>query len=81
MSLSPELLYLAGGVVLLLVHIGLQAILNMLVALGLLPTKGLALPFVSYGRSALVVSLWATGMLLSISNGSGGFLLPQRTSR
>ena len=70
--------YLALGCTTL---IGLQAILNMLVTLGLLPTKGLALPFVSYGRSALVVSLWAAGMLLSISSGSGGFLLPQRSSR
>lgn len=70
--------YLALGCTAL---VGLQALLNMLVALGLLPTKGLALPFVSYGRSALVVSLWATGMLLSISSGSGGFLLPQRTVR
>jgi len=70
--------YLALGCTAL---IGLQAVLNMLVVLGLLPTKGLALPFVSYGRSALVVSLWAAGMLLSISSGSGGFLLPQRSIR
>lgn len=70
--------YLALGCTAL---IGLQAVLNMLVALGLLPTKGLALPFVSYGRSSLVVSLWAAGMLLSISSGNGGFLRPQRSFR
>ncbi|MFO7156215.1 MAG: putative lipid II flippase FtsW [Pseudomonadota bacterium] len=70
--------YLALGCTAL---VGLQAVLNMLVALGLLPTKGLALPFVSYGGSSLVVSLWAAGMLLSISSGSGGFLLPQRSAR
>src|SRR5690606_24914419 len=61
--------YLALGCTAL---VGLQAVLNMLVVLGLLPTKGLALPFVSYGRTSLVVSLWAAGMLLSISGGIGG---------
>jgi cell division protein FtsW len=70
--------YLALGCTALL---GLQAIVNMMVAMGLLPTKGLALPFVSYGRTSLVVSLWAVGVLLSISSGSGGFLLPQRSVR
>jgi len=47
--------------------LGLQAFVNMGVVLGLLPTKGLTLPFVSYGGSALVVDLFAIGILLSIS--------------
>ncbi|MGH7966775.1 MAG: putative lipid II flippase FtsW [Candidatus Binatia bacterium] len=44
-----------------------QAGLNMAVALGLLPTKGLPLPFVSYGGSSLVMALIYTGILLSLS--------------
>lgn len=50
--------------------IGLQALLNMMVVVGLLPTKGLALPFLSVGGSALVTACAAAGLLLSISRGS-----------
>ena len=48
----------------------MQALLNMGVATGLLPTKGLPLPFVSYGGSSLLASLAATGVLLNISQHS-----------
>jgi cell division protein FtsW len=44
-----------------------QALVNMSVALGLLPTKGIPLPLVSYGGSSLLVSLIALGILLNIS--------------
>jgi cell division protein FtsW len=44
-----------------------QAGLNMGVVLGLLPTKGLPLPFISYGGSALVTALIYAGILLSLS--------------
>jgi cell division protein FtsW len=44
-----------------------QASVNMSVVLGLLPTKGIPLPFVSYGGSSLLVNLLAVGVLLNIS--------------
>ncbi len=46
---------------------GLQAVVNLGVVLGALPTKGLPLPFVSFGGSTLVVDLFAMGILLNIS--------------
>lgn len=58
---------LAAGITLLL---GLQGLVNMAVVLGLVPTKGLALPFISYGGSALVIDLFAVGVLLSVSRGT-----------
>jgi cell division protein FtsW len=45
---------------------GLQAFINMGVNMGLLPTKGLTLPLLSYGRSSLVVTLGWIGMLLRV---------------
>jgi cell division protein FtsW len=44
-----------------------QALVNLSVVLGLMPTKGIPLPFISYGGSSLVVMLLATGVLLNIS--------------
>lgn len=59
-------LLLAAGITLAL---GLQGLVNMAVVLGLVPTKGLTLPFISYGGSALMVDLIAVGVLLSIARG------------
>jgi cell division protein FtsW len=56
--------YLAVGMTL---FIGLQAFTNLAVAMGLLPTKGLALPFVSYGGSSLLVNAAAAGIILNTS--------------
>jgi cell division protein FtsW len=47
--------------------IALQALVNMSVVLGLLPTKGIPLPFVSAGGSSLLINLLATGILLNVS--------------
>lgn len=44
-----------------------QALVNLSVVLGLLPTKGIPLPFISYGGSSLIGMLLATGVLLNIS--------------
>jgi cell division protein FtsW len=48
------------------IWLGLQAFINMGVNMGLLPTKGLTLPLVSYGRSSLLVTLGWVGILLRI---------------
>ncbi len=58
---------LAAGITLAL---GLQGFVNISVALGLVPTKGLTLPFMSYGGSALLVDLFAVGVLLNIGKRS-----------
>ena len=50
----------------LILVIVLQAVINMLVTTGLVPTKGLPLPFVSYGGSSLIFNLMALGLLLSM---------------
>jgi cell division protein FtsW len=56
--------YLAAGATALLV---IQAAINLSVVLALVPTKGLPLPFVSYGGSSLVASWIAAGLILNIS--------------
>jgi cell division protein FtsW len=59
--------YLAVGLTSL---IGLQAAINLAVVSGLMPTKGLSLPFLSYGGSSLLVNMVAIGILLNISSQS-----------
>jgi cell division protein FtsW len=54
---------LAQGIALLL---GVQAAISMGVNMGVLPTKGLTLPFMSYGGSSMLVNLMSVGLLLLI---------------
>jgi cell division protein FtsW len=56
--------YLAFGITAMF---GLQALVNIGVVLGSLPTKGLPLPFISYGGTSLVMSLFSAGVLANIS--------------
>jgi len=56
--------YLGWGLTGVLV---LQALINVSVAIALLPTKGIPLPFISYGGSSLVVTMCACGVLLNLS--------------
>ncbi len=56
--------FLSIGIILML---GLQAMVNVGVSIGAFPTKGLPLPFISYGGSALIFHLVAIGLILNVS--------------
>jgi cell division protein FtsW len=56
--------FLACGLTFL---VGMQMVINIGIALGMLPTKGMALPFLSYGGSSLIATMVAVGLLVSIA--------------
>ncbi|MDD5614033.1 MAG: putative lipid II flippase FtsW [Candidatus Omnitrophica bacterium] len=60
-----ERLFLTG----LILSFSYQIIINLGVCLGLLPTKGLPLPFLSYGGSSLIANMMIVGIVLNISKG------------
>jgi cell division protein FtsW len=57
-------MFLAAGVTLAIV---IQAFINISVVLGLVPTKGICLPFISAGGSSLVFTLFGVGLVLNVS--------------
>jgi cell division protein FtsW len=63
---APDLFgtLLAAGLTMI---IALEASINIAGVMGLIPLKGLALPFVSYGGTSLIMSLTTVGILLNIS--------------
>ncbi len=67
---APDLfgMYLALGITSL---IGVQSLINFGVVMGLLPTKGLPLPFISYGGTSLIVMSACMGMVLNIASQAG----------
>ena len=56
--------YIAFGITF---GIAFQAILNLMVVVGLIPVTGVTLPFLSYGGSSLLISMISIGILLNIS--------------
>lgn len=61
---DPFIMLAASG---LLMQFGLQAIINMGVNLALLPSKGMTLPFISYGGSSMLALALGVGMILSLT--------------
>jgi cell division protein FtsW len=70
--------YAASGLALL---IGLQALINMGVNVGLLPAKGMTLPFISAGGSSLIAVSLTFGMMLSLTRREGGRLPDEAAHR
>lgn len=65
---QPKSIQLLGfGII---IWIGLQVVINLSAIVGLIPLKGMPLPFISFGRSSLVMVLFATGILIRIGKKS-----------
>lgn len=69
------LVYAVSG---LLMQFGIQAIINMGVALNLLPTKGMTLPFMSYGGSSMIAVAVAMGMMLALTRRRFGNIIKRQ---
>ena len=67
---APDLygFYLALGITMM---VCMQAFINMSVVLGMMPTKGIPLPMMSYGGSSLLSTLALLGILMNVSEHAG----------
>ena len=65
-TVDPFGYYIVFGI---LFMISVQVVVNVGVSIGALPTKGLPLPFISYGGSALIFNMAAVGLLLNVAKG------------
>ncbi|RJQ43196.1 MAG: putative lipid II flippase FtsW [Nitrospiraceae bacterium] len=74
---DPFSYFLATGLTMM---IGVQVVINLAVTTGLMPTKGLPLPFISYGGSALLINMAAVGMLMNIAKNSENTMTEQRSA-
>jgi cell division protein FtsW len=70
--MSEQNLFVLLGTGGLLTAFGLQAIVNMASALHLMPTKGMTLPFISYGGSSLLALSISMGMVLALTRRRAG---------
>ena len=69
--------YLASGLTVMIIS---QALINFAVTTGVMPTKGLPLPFISYGGSSFLINMSAMGILINIArNQSNPYLLRGHT--
>ena len=68
----------AGG---LFVLAGLQSAINIAVNLGLIPTKGMTLPFISYGGSSMIAMCLTLGLALALTRKRPGAYEPGETAR
>jgi cell division protein FtsW (lipid II flippase) len=58
-------IYLVQGITIL---ITLQSLINIFVSTGLAPTKGIGLPFISYGNTALICNLFMVGLMMNAAH-------------
>ena len=61
----------------LVTQFGLQALINMASSLHLIPTKGMTMPFISYGGSSMIAIGIALGIILSLTRKNHGILRPE----